>query len=162
MSDVRALYSALAELVVSFKNEEGRDVSITGRDLHKMKTNEIGALPVRILTPFKERGSGASDLRLLTVGTSNVFGTMTWRIADIMLLCEAGERYGIYKVLPDLVRYSGAYAERIADAGADLGIGTMTYTGLQLDAALIEWPMGSGQEYYGVEAILSYEELINP
>ena len=162
MSDIRSLYAALADLEIAFTDEEGNAQTILGRDLHEVREDESIAVPIRVLAPFKERGSGASDLTLLTVGVTDVFGTMTWRIADLFLWKETGEDYGIAWILPDLVRYAGAYAEKIADAGRDLGIGTMTFQSLTLDAAVIEWPMQSGDEYFGVEAVIAYEELINP
>jgi len=161
MSSIRTLYATLADTAIAYTNEAGASISVTARDLHEVKVEEMEP-PVRILMPYRERSAGGSDLRLLTVGTSSVFGEVEWAISDLFLLARSGSGYGVHDYLPDLVRYAGAYAEKIADAGADLGIGVMTFQGLTLDCSQIEWPLQSGNWFYGVEAVLVYTELINP
>ena len=164
MSDIRLLYDTLAATDIVYTNEASSQITVSAHDLDTVKEEiESLHLPTRVLIPLQSRGAGeGSGMELLTVGTSNIFGRITWRIADLFLHASAGEGYGLHSHLPDLVRYAGAYAEKIADAGADLGIGTMTFAGLDIQVSMIEWPLQSDQLYYGVEALISYEEILNP
>lgn len=163
MSDVRTLYGTLADLAIAYTDEAGGAQSVTAQDLHEVKEEtESLHLPTRILIPMQAEGAGdGTGLQLLTVGVSSIFGKITWRIADLYLHASVGEGTGLHSHLPDLILYSGAYAEQIADSGADLGIGTMTFVGLNLQADLIEWPLQSNKWFYGVTAMISYEEILN-
>ena len=163
MSDLRTLYTKISELSIVYTNEVGSSVTVSGKDLQNVQ-EEVESLhcPVRLIMPFQsEKGGSGSSMELLTVGTANIFGRITWSVADLYLHAPTGEGFGLHSHMPDLIRYAGAYAEKIADAGADLALGSMTFVGLELQASDIEWPVGSGQHFYGVECVLQYEEILN-
>lgn len=163
MSDLRTLYSTLAGKTISYTNEAGSAVNVAGVDLVNLKeeASELDT-PIRLILPFEKRqGGSGSDLELLTVGTTNLFSEISWDLVDLLLHAPVGSGFRLADHLPDLIRYSGAYAELIADSGADLGIGSMTFQGLVIQVTTVEWPPESGQHFHAVEAILSYKEILN-
>ena len=84
-----------------------------------------------------------------------------WNVTDLMLWEAVGQQRGLLDVLPDLVRYCGAYAEAVLDARVPAtNITLATVPGLR--PGVFEWPLGSGRQFFGVEVLLSYQELINP
>ena len=161
MSNLRALYTAIAGIDVVFTAEAGGSVTPTVYDLHELpNTAETADLPLRVLLPLEEWGGDGPVMELLSTGISGVSGAMTWNVVDLMLYEVVGQTRGMLDVLADLVRYAGAYSEMIMDNRKPV---TQTrLKGVAIRPGVYEWPMGSGRSYFGVECGLVFEELINP
>ncbi len=162
MSNIRALYTALAALDLDFANEASGTTSVAAYDLDELKSGyEKPDLPARILLPMEEYGAANAGVdELMNAGSSGVGGEMRWNVIDLYLHVRSGQGRGLLDVLPDLVRYAGNYVETLLDNRAPAA-------GLDLQAltpviGVYEFPVGSEAQYLGVEVQLTFRELINP
>lgn len=157
MSVVRQIYTNIAASPVAFTTEAGDAVSVAAWDLHQIRPRVAQAdLPARLLYPMGPY-SAASPSEYVAIGTGS---TVKWRILDDMLWLPATSGNAIWDVMPDLVRYAGAYADMIAlmrqpVPGAVAGSRT-TLEGWDIAPALIQWGETS---YFGVRVSLTVQEL---
>lgn len=162
MSNIRALYTALAALNLDYTDEAAGTTIVTAYDLDELKNNyENPDLPARVLLPMEEyNASNAGVEELMNAGQSGVGGEMLWNITDLYLHSRTGQGTGLMDVLPDLVRYAGNYVEVLLDnrsPAAGLDLQTLTPV-----VGVYEFPVDSAVSYLGVEVQLVYRELINP
>ena len=160
MSSIRTLFTNLAALPITYTSEKGQSKSILGLDLNKAPAVLVAAaLPKRVLLPTEAWGSEGSAMERISVGTANPGALMTWNVTDMFLLQGVALGSGLADFLPDLVRYSGGYVTTLL--GSILLATGMTLNGLTVTAGVYEYPMGSGNNYYGVEARTTWTELLN-
>jgi len=161
MGHLRALYSAIAGMEVSFEAEaDGAIITPTAYDLHKLfNTIDTTDLPARVLLPVSDMGDG-SGLEVMSAGNSLIFGQINWQVVDLMLLAAVGQGRGMVDYLADLVRYASAYTDSIMTTRT-MATGT-TLQAFQPSPGIYQWPAGTDHYYFGVECSMSYRELINP
>lgn len=161
MSNIRSAYGALADISMNFTNEAGGTTTVTADDLHELKDHyEAADLPKRVLLPTQEyNNNNPGAFEMGSAGTTGVFAEMMWAATDLLLFEEAGLGL-IEEHLPDMVRYAGNYIETIQDNRAiATNIEIMSHVPLW---GTYEYPVGSGQQYHGVEIQIVMRELINP
>lgn len=159
MSNIRNLFTYLADLPVTFKDEAGSMVTPTGYDLPELKKHwERPDMPCRLILPMEEYNAvSAGVFEPMNAGTSTG-GEMGWNVVDLMLYQKTGQTRGLQDVLPDLVSYMGAYVHAIL--GNNQPVPGFRMQSVAPNAGVYEFPVGSGQTYYGVEAQVSYIELL--
>lgn len=161
-STIRTLFTNLSALGVSYTNTRGDSVTVKGLDLNKLQTTMTTAsLPVRSLLPTESWGSEGSSLERISVGVVSPGALMTWNVTDLMLHEAVGQDRGIMTVLPDLVLYCGAYVDMILTSATGALASGMTMSGLSVAAGIYEYPLGSGNSFFGVECTSSWTELLN-
>jgi hypothetical protein len=163
MSNIRTLYTNISNMDVSFTREDSIDTGvITCRDLNELPDGVVGTaeLPVRLLLPMEEWGGDAPNLGIISAGATGVTGMMTWMVVDLLLWDQVGQNVQLQQHYPDLVRYCGAHIEQLLD-NKDMAdhvyLRNVTYR-----TGVYSYPMGSTKQYYGVEATISFEEVVNP
>lgn len=162
MSNIRALYTALAALDMDFINEASGSTLVTAYDLDELKGSyENPDLPARVLLPMEEyNGVNPGVPELMNAGSTNVGGEMSWNVIDLYLHASTGQGRGLLDYLPDLVRYAGNYVEVMLDARAPVaGLELMSFTPL---IGVYEFPVGGERHYLGVECQLTFRELVHP
>ncbi len=162
MSNIRALYTALAALSMNFTNEASTTTSVTAYDLDELKGRyEKPDLPARILLPMEEyNAANAGVPEMMNAGSSGVGAEMGWNVIDLYLHARTGQGRGLLDMLPDLVRYAGNYVEVLLDNRAPAA--QVDLQSLTPVIGVYEFPVGSESHYLGVECRLSFRELINP
>ena len=160
MSNLRALYTAIAGIDLAFTAEAGGSVTPTVYDLHELpNTAETADLPMRVLLPLEEWGGEGPTFDMISVGTSSVSGLMFWNVVDLMLYDAVGQTRGMLDILADLVRYSAAYVDMLANNRVPTA--NIQLMNVAIRPGVYEWPIQSGRSYFGVECALVYQELIN-
>jgi hypothetical protein len=161
VSNIRALYTALAGLDMSFAPEAGGSTSVAAYDLDDLKGRyEKPDLPARVLLPMEEYNAASPGVpELMNAGSTGVGGELSWNVIDLYLHARTGQGRGLLDYLPDLVRYAGNYIEVMLDTRAPtVGIELMSLTPL---IGVYEFPVGGERHYLGVECQLTFRELIN-
>ena len=150
-SNVTTFYSQLDSSTVTVDG-----VSPTVYTLTELQQSiDTADLPVRLLLPTLRRGNSAA-FRFLAYGHTSA--AITWTVTDLMLWTPVNQTSGLRDVALDLVKYSKAYVEMIIDL--DLSPNkAVQLVDLQTAIDVFQWPDLAGREYWGVESILTIEEL---
>lgn len=162
MSNVRDLYTNLAAVDISFTKEDGVATgTIDCRDLNELPDGVLSGtdLPVRLLLPVEEWGANAPNLTKISSGSSGVSARVPWMVVDLLLWEQVGNSQ-ISEYYPDLVKYCGAHVEAMLnnkDIATNVYLQSATYR-----TGTYQFPMNAKQQYFGVEAMITYWELINP
>lgn len=156
MSVVRDIFTNLAAQSVAFTTEGGIAVTPTALDLHQIKPRvDVADLPVRLVYPLGPYVA-ASGAEYVAMGRGT---TVRWKLLDDMLWASALSGATIWSVLPDLVRYAGAYADMLADFRQPVAANGSSRTSLEewdITPAVIQW---GETQYLGVRATLTVQEL---
>ena len=118
-------------------------------------SGETGNLPMRIIDPVHNNDQG--QYQFVAYGTT---ATVHWQITDLLLWDEVGQGRGPLDMLPDLVKYCGAYAEVIRQ-NRGIVFATAAIQQVTPRIGVYEWPRGTGVMFYGVEVTLSIEEVLS-
>lgn len=151
--------SQIEEIFAAIK---GQAVTANGRTPTVLNVAEIRGeiqpadCPVRLLLPTGWRAP-ESDFHFVALGKTN---TVTWHIADLCLWRPLGEGEVDSSVFLELVRYAAAYVDVLR------GFRSPTAQSHVVRAIpdvppLVEWPVGSGRWFYGVEFVLEIQEVIS-
>ncbi len=163
MSTIRTLYTDLAALSMNFTAENSTTITVSGKDISAFKRNNVvqrADLPIRYILPLADYGTNPSGFtEPANMGAAGVGGTMIWNVVDIFLYKQAGQDRSFSNILPNLVRYAGNYMETILE-------NTQLTTDMFLQSAtpridVINFPIGTDNDYYGVEVSLEFLENIN-
>lgn len=112
-------------------------------------------LPLRILLPPGADGNTAvAEWEMLTFKNAQV----VWRITELMLYRPIGLGGGVGNVWSLLTDYIARYVSTFT-TGRKL-TGGATVTGFAPQAAVLEWPRGSGNQFHGVQTTLLVSETI--
>jgi len=163
MSNLRTAYTNLAAMAVSFTKENGISTgTINCKDLHQLPDGAVSTadLPVRLLLPMEDWGADAPNLGIISSGASGVSGLMTWMITDLLLWDQVAQNMQIQMHYPDLVRYCGAHVTALLD-NKDMA-SYVYFRNVYYRTGVFEYPLASGKQYFGVEAVCTFEEMINP
>ncbi|NJN54078.1 MAG: hypothetical protein HC804_04565 [Anaerolineae bacterium] len=146
------IYEAIAAQSVTMSN--GTVINKVWKpDDIKDRVNDA-QLPLRILLPPGADGNTAvADFEMVTFRN----GRVVWRITELMLYRPIGQGGGVGNVWSLLTDYIARYVSTFV-TGRKLASGTVT--GFEPQAAVLEWPRGSGNQFHGVQTTLLVSETI--
>ncbi len=159
MSQIRAIYSALAAQSVSFTTEAGVAVVVSAKDLHQLPVSVAAAdAPTRLLLPYSTDTEGRDG----AFASLDRIGRMDWYLADLLLWKPGTLASGIAESAADLVRYQGAYAEMLRGLRA-MGVTTSDVELIDWRArpGLYDWPIGSNTWWQGCMMVLHVLEVMD-
>jgi len=162
-SQLRTIYTNLADQVVSFTRENGTAAAIGARDLHELK-NAVQAAdaPVRLLLPFSVYTEGREG-QFASLDSVN---RQDWYIVDLLLYKNAPLGASIADIAPDIIRYQAAYLDMlrgfrdcvIVGGGSDVEL-----LGWRVLPGVFRWPVDSldeGARWYAVMVTLQVMEIV--
>lgn len=152
MSNFRTVFTNLAALsvTVSGTTPQAFDLSATPLDVNPAK------MPCRILLPMGAEAAQGHSFQFTEFLNSQTAEAI-WHITDLCLWASISSGRGILTYAPTLASYAAAYIEvlranwqianycQVISASCNLGV--------------YEFPVGSGQYYYGVECTVDVQEL---
>ncbi len=150
-SQISAIFTALAGQSVTAAGE-----TPTVWSVDDLRNVEPADCPVRLLLPGGWRSEGAEE-RFVALGNTV---TVPWRVVDLCLWRPVGQ--GLNKVgdtIPDLIDYAAAYVEMIRSFRSPTAQSNVAAVMVDIPP-LVEWPIGSGRWFFGVEVTLQIEEVI--
>lgn len=156
MSQIRALYTALAATSITFTREAGGSVTVTAKDLHQLP-NAVQAAdaPVRLLLPYSVTTQAGGQF-----ATLDTIVAATWTVTELLLWKPGQLGTGIADSAADLVRYQGAWLEATRALHSMGGLAGVELLSVALKPGLYDWPIGSNTWWQGVMASLTIlEEL---
>lgn len=112
-------------------------------------------LPVRLLLPPGADGGSAVDgYEYLTYNRAAV----TWRVTELMLYRAIAQGGGPKNIWERLTEYIAAYVATFTAARHITGDAAVV--GYQPQAAVLEWPRASGNQFHGVQMTTLVRETI--
>lgn len=152
-SQIEAIYAALADKTVTV---DGKTPPVYGLD-NPIGTLTSAKLPVRILHPF---GNGSEGRNFAFDGMACI-AQMTWTIVDFMAFQAVGQGK---PPTGAMIRYQAAYMDMLLTfkrAGGDTNPAIKAkLADARCQAGVYEWPLGSEEWWYGVQAVLNIEEVL--
>jgi hypothetical protein len=82
-----------------------------------------------------------------------------WTVSDLCLLYTAGEGLGLEQYEPAMAAYVSGYIDMVRTRRVLIVSPQVTITAVTLTPGVFEWPALSGDNYVGVEAVLTVKEL---
>lgn len=153
MADLLQIYKALANTRIVLSN--GTEVKAWYLDEVKNKVVS-DQTPIRLLLPpGAEGGSAVGEVVTVSRGTSNI----TWRIPEIMLYRPVGQTRGPVSVWQELTDYIQKYIQAFSGLNAMLSTGGVV-VGFEPRVAVLEWPEGSGNEFFGVSTVTLVQAVL--
>lgn len=111
MSEIRAAIAVLAGLTIEYTTESNATVTVNGTDVNNTPfTVTTAHLPLRTIRTYSGE-TGFSNFQYLAA--SGCLGSVTWRLLDTYFHCAANSNQGVHKKEPDLIRYAGAYLDKM-------------------------------------------------
>lgn len=156
MSQIRTIYTTIANTGITFTKEAGGAVTVAAKDLNALP----GALqsadaPVRLLLPYSV--TTRADGSFMTL---DALMSVTWVVTDLMLWRPGQLGAGISESAPDLVRYQAAYLEAIRALHSMGGLAGVATLDIELRPGIYNWPIGSDTWWQGcMSSITVLEEL---
>jgi hypothetical protein len=152
VSNIVIIYTNLAAKDVAY---DGATVEVYGLDATPGFV-EQGNLPRRVLLYGRDTDG---NFGFLTIGT---LARPTWTIYDLLLVRKQALGRGVVDVSTPVMMYCGAYIDMLRTFREPGGTGSQT----TLDAATVEpgifeYPLSSGETYYGVLATLTVREVLS-
>jgi len=153
-SNLRAITDAVANLSVTYTNEAGGSVTPTAKDINQVPSSVPAAdVPIRLLGVTREGGN--TDSMTFTAVETNVEYMHT--VTELALI----ENVGLSRLsdeLPDQQRYSDAILGALAsNRGIYTNCDIIDPTNATRD--VIEFPPGSGEQWYSVLTEITVREL---
>ena len=161
MSNIRALFTLLAALPVTYEDYAGNTKTITGLDLTQIRGDITAAeLPVRVIEMIGK--VSASTDSALVIGGQCPSHEVTWTLTDSMFLRPVGVNGDLQTTSVDLIEYMDAYVSMLPAINTELAenIPTMTLESLGIDPPNVyAYPLLGRSEYFGVVAKLTFKEI---
>lgn len=108
---------------------------------------------MRLLSVVGQRVDGRAAYLTIAKNLS-----VEWRVTDLLLWQPVNQDIGLSTHEPALITYMVAYLDVVA---ANRAISTKSsIRECTLIPGVFEWPQGGGQQYFGVEATLTIQEVI--
>ena len=150
--------SAIVDIYGTFSSDIAPQVgSVTPavRSYDELRENVQSAdCPVRLL--LTTTGETQGQAAFLTLGKLQ---TIQWTIEDLLLWRPAGESQGLRRNSDKLILYIRSYLEEIRDNRAPT---TQSHIQtVRCIPAMVEWPAGTGELYFGVRCIVEIQEVIS-
>jgi hypothetical protein len=150
-SQIREVYNQLAQQTI--RDDNGK--AYKAKDLDELPNIVQEAdLPIRLLLPFNAR-SGVQSYTFLNYGHTDA--EIDWLVTDLLLLRSGGLGRGPIDEAKKTILYARAYAEFLTTwhpvAGKPLWV-----TNAQLTPGIWTWPIGTANQFYGVEVQLTIKE----
>lgn len=154
MGDLVDIINAIADSVIVMPD----GTAVKCYRLNEAKSAVSGGhLPVRIILPPGADGNNAVEgFEYVSYGRAQV----TWRVTELMLWSAVASKGAVRNVWGQLVEYIDAYVSHFAARSLRNPTGGSLITGFQPQAAVLEYPQGSGNEYHGVQMTLLVTETI--
>lgn len=155
MSAIRGLYAYLASIQIEFTSETGQSVSVGALDLHQLGNSVQSAdMPKRLLLPVGNQSANESQFAIC--GNSEV----EWVVCDLMLWRPVAQGIGLIDVAADLVRYTGAYADKLKTIRCSIPPNVMLKN-VRIDAPDIhDFAVGAESQAFGVKVWLTFAEYL--
>lgn len=155
-SQIKEIYAAFASLSITL----GTKVVTAKQPSELPNTIPSANLPLRLLTPISRFSNnfGISDTTWNS-GLGSQVNQVTWTITDLFLYDAINTQIGVKALTDPLIDYAKEYLNQAANGGIDLP-GNCWVDQISLRPDVIEYPLGSGNFYYGVVAIVRVTEKI--
>jgi len=128
---------------------------VTGLALSTLKQSTHSAdLPVRVLSLIHK---GDATAKGSTFGATSAM-TVRWTVHDLLLWKAVGQGEGLAEYEPDLADYMVGYVDWLRTNRIQGN--KMTVELVSMTPGVFEWPAGGGNQYYGVDAVLTVNEVI--
>lgn len=148
MSQIKGVYTALAGLSAVVDGETVDEVY----DLPDLPTQVHSVnLPLRLLLPFRDESQSG------TVVTLGRRWSMEWRIVDLFLWKPVTQGRGLAAV-PYLYDYIASYLENLKLVNWPENVTLVSIP--TCEPGTYGYPTGTAAEYFGVEIVLGFKELI--
>ena len=154
MADLTDIYDAIAERTITL--DDGTAVKCWKLD-EVPQSIQSDHLPARLLLPpGADGGSAVESYEYLSYKRAAV----TWRVTELMLFQNIARGGGVKNVWERLTAYIAAYVNEFTP---DKHITpTAAVVGYLPQAAVLEWPRGSGNQYHGVQMTVLAKETLCP
>jgi len=157
-SAIESIYSAIADYAVPIAS---KGISLTARKQNEFPNRiDTANLPIRLLMSFSA-GVGNSTAQAQHLGVSPIT-QMTWTITDVALFATTSSGIGLAEHLPLLMEYAAAYVDLPLSQRSPVTGKSIILTGFSIAPNVIEYPLFSNVNYYGVTCELTYTENIWP
>lgn len=151
MSAVQTVYANVAAMTVSVGG-----VTPAVKSLAQLPNSIATAdLPMRLLLPT---GQGAGDARGISIIDASGNVQVNWAVTDLMLWRPCAQGLGLRDVASDLITYIGAYVDALR-TNMSIAPGCQI-NGANVQPGQYEYPQGSGNWYFGVQATLEVVEFL--
>ena len=142
------IYAALQALPILL---EGKAIPCYGLE----DSGIINTTPLRVLSPLSDKADGRSVTPMTFGGAL----TLQWHITDLGLIASVTEGSSIEFHKPRIVAYQAEYVNK-AFQDKHLGIvpKTITVNSIDIEIGAYEYPLISGQWFYGVKATWTIRE----
>lgn len=152
MTNLVDIYNAVAAQTITLTD----GTEINAWRLDEVKNRAVSdQLPIRILLPpGAEGGSAVESWEMVSFKNAQV----VWRVTELMLYQTVARGGGIKNFWETLTDYIARY---VATFTASRKLTTRsTVTGFQPQAAVLEWPRASGNQFHGVQMTMLVSETI--
>ena len=152
-STLTDIYNAIESWPITL---DGKVVAVRGLDELQ---NQVTAadMPIRLLVPYGRWWDvGGEDMTFIAFRDMS---RLTWTIRDMMLYKPVRQGLGLADVAGPLARYAAAYVDTVTD---NRQLTNTAWVGQALVLpGVYEWPLESGNFYWGVEATIRAEEIVS-
>lgn len=149
---IRSIYDNIASV----------NITVDGKIPTPYKPDELpnsverARTPCRLLLPVHSGAGAGGQFAFVSLGR---LGSVTWNIVDLMIWKPAAQGTGIANVAGVLIDYAEAYItalQSVRGIAPQSSINTIAVA-----PGVYEWPMSSGQYYYGVRCEVSVTEVLS-
>lgn len=160
MSDLRAIFAALAAKTIQVPNSVVYGtITPTVYDVDALPPKADSAqLPARWLLPFGVFPTEARDFHFIALGSTT---KATWQISDLLLWRATSLGLGLSSDAADLVTYAGLYADMLRAFRKPLANGQAYIESVQIAIGIYEYPVQSGNFFYGCSCVLNIPEVLS-
>lgn len=156
MADLLDAANAISDTNIVMPGDNG--VTIPGWRMDETRNLVItDSLPVRImLPPGADGGSAVQDYQQVTYQ----YATVVWRLTEIMLYQSINRGGGVKNIWSHLTQYIHQYIATFSAMDARSLATNFKIAGFEPQAAVLEWPRDSGNQFHGVQMTVLVEETI--
>lgn len=159
-SAIGAIYTAIEAMSVLAGEKTPTVYGLTGLPNTVASAN----LPCRILLDLANAGEGQS-MEFFSINSGISGGGaqyVDWQLSDLLLYLPQAQGLGVKQVAVALVDYTGAYVDACRSNRGLVNTATneANVTGLRVAPGIYEYPVSSGNFYWGCMATLTIREII--
>lgn len=145
ISDTNIVMPETGLVIAGWRMDETRNKVITD------------SLPIRImLPPGADGGSAVQSYEQVTYQ----YATVVWRLTEIMLYQNIARGGGVKNIWSYLTQYIHQYLTTFSAMSARKLVTNAKIAGFEPQAAVLEWPRDSGNQFHGVQMTVLVEETI--
>lgn len=152
MTDLTDIANAIIDTDIVMTNE-----TISGWRMDEVRNRVVSdSLPIRLmLPPGADGGSAVQSWEPVTYQ----YATVVWRLTELMLYQPPARGGGPKKIWDTLTQYIHQYIATFSAMTARKPAGALI-VGFEPQAAVLEWPRGSGNQFHGVQMTVLVQENI--